>query len=128
MAQSKAPASRDLQRVELASDVSNVALCAENVRDSKTAAKSQPASVPTITVSGTDSDGTCKRFSTGSDYIDWSTRQPAANNPSNNVQKFFDGMGVDRSVMEPMLSIQYANVNPQSSSSLNLLESASTAG
>ena len=129
MSKSKQKESRDKQeRMELASDVSNVALCAEKITGVR--GSSAQADVPTITVSCTDADGTSKRFSTGSDYMDWNQRRSPQHGGrgGGSVQKFFDGMGVDRSVMEPMLSIQYANVNAQSSSSINLLESASTAG
>lgn len=86
--------------------------------------------LPKITVSpSTESEGGInKRFSTGSDYADWGNRLTKQDSSGREIGKFFDGMGLDRGVLEPLLSVQYANIHPASSSSLNLLDSASTAG
>ena len=109
----------NIENIEYESDISHKAMCSE-----KTIPKI--AAVPKITFSIADSDNVNKRFSTGSDYADWGHR--LAKQDGGEVGKFFDGMGLERGVLEPMLSIQCANIHPASSSSINLLESASNAG
>lgn len=77
-------------------------------------------SVPTITVC-TLNDKDTKRFSTGSDYTGW-------NKDQSRFESSTDVCPSGRGILEPRLSIQSAHLNTQSSSSLNLLDSASQAG
>ena len=89
---------------------------------------------PQITISDVDSGTEIKRVCS-SDCLE-SRSSSTSRCPSHlrqqhscsDVDKFFDNMGVDRSVIEPMLSVQCSHLRSHSSSSLNLLESASTAG
>lgn len=115
-------------KMEYDSDVSRMALCSEQGSRPLHNILMPKAALPKITVSLTEPEGGNKRYSTGSDYADWGNRLAKQQSSDGGIGKFFDGMGIERGVLEPMLSIQYANVHPASSSSLNLLESASTAG
>lgn len=97
----------------------------ETVKNSTTVDKTdQKNELPKITVSTMgETDNGNKRFSTGSDYTEW-RKDNTQYGSSNDICSSAAAKGV----LEPRLSVQTAHLNTQSTSSLNLLDSASQAG